>query len=240
MPLKFKRTSRFNLNKLSAKVHKDWISTKPAQYRITWRSQACGVDVSPGFQVLYYCYVPGNFDGGKHLMWDFVDARKRLFRAFKKAKEACEKHYQLWEKAPLCPSILALKRHFSGRKPSDIPKWIYGRMNPNILAMLMDMTRKRKTEDDDEELHTIEEIMGLPMPDDYEEDEIFDEDEEEVVVKKQRKPRSDKGKPRKPYKKSDQVSIICEKDINMLPQLQIPDTPKKRGRPKGSKNKPKV
>jgi hypothetical protein len=77
--LEFKRTSRFNTDKLSAKLRKDWISTKPTQYHIKWRCQAFGVSVKPGYQATFYCYVPGNFEGGKTLVWSFVDNKKRLF-----------------------------------------------------------------------------------------------------------------------------------------------------------------
>ena len=225
--LEFKRTSRFNKTKISSKVRKDWISEKPAQYRITWRCEACDVNVAPGFQAVFHCYAIGNFEGGKQLMWEFVENRKRLFKTLKKAKEACEQHYQKWEKVLQCASMLAIKRIFDGRKPTDIPRWIYGRLNPNIAELLLNRNKRRisEEEDEDNEVYTIEDIMGIPMPaeDDYEETEVFDVDEpEDVPIKKPRKQRSDKGKPRKKVEQSDEAPVI-----------------KKRGRPKGSKNKVK-
>jgi hypothetical protein len=135
--------------------------------------------------------------------------------------------------------MLSLKRLFDDKKPTNIPRWVYGRLNPNILAMLMDCRNKRKVDEDEEDnqIYTIEDIMGIPMPDDdYEETGVFEADELEVIVKKPRKPRSDIGKKRGPRKIQEPQAYDDITDTLKSVTLVV----KKRGRPKGSKNKVKT
>jgi hypothetical protein len=256
--LEFKRTSRFNKDNAGSKVRKDWISTKPPRYHITWRKMVCGVHVAPGFRATCLCYVPGNFEGGKHEMWAFVDAKKQVFKTFKKAQEVCEQHYRSWEKAIQCPSMRALKSLFKDRRPSEIPVWIYNRLNRSILSVLMDSNARKYREEEDDisyfetdfvpepeaevgaekktrrrKLKVVEEAMGTPLS---------------IELPKKRKERADKGKPRK-KQPSDKVpdlfnrhsiSSNIDSSFPLLKQMnETPPVAKKRGRPKGSKNKVK-
>ena len=303
--LEFKRTNRFNKDKLSVKLRKDWIS-KPTRYRITWRRMVFGVSVPPGFQATVFCCVPGNFEGGKTDMWAFVEPRRKLFKTMKKAVEACEKHYKNWEKALQCPTMRGLKAIF-GRKPTDIPKWAYNKLDHGILTVLMDChVQKFRDEDDDieyfeaepnlvtkpEELEELEELeepllqevefaMGQPFKkrkprsdkgkprgkQKSEEPQAYDDTVDALktatlVIKKQRKQRSDKGKSRG-TKKSENLAIqpsdivpdltpmmrsVCtsfqihnaQAYKNLVAINEGQPLPKKRGRPKGSKNKVKA
>lgn len=246
MPLEFKRTSRFNKDKVSIKVRKDWLSTKPTRYRITWRREAFGIKVPARFQAVVLCCIPGNFEGGKTEIWAFVDNNKRLFRTMKKAVEACERHYRIWEKVLQCPSMRAVRSLFEGRKPNEIPKWIYGHIERRILAVLMDNTAHRYSEEEDD--ITYFDTQSLPEP----EPELTPEKKQRrkrkgVSLKDvetamgqplSRKVRSDKGKPRK-----------SRKQKTMTPETMTPETPdlapvtalpKRRGRPLGSKNNTSV
>jgi len=234
MTLEFKRTSRFNLEKLSSKLRKDWISVKPARYRITFRRQVFGVSVPAAYQATCLCYVPGNWEGGKTQSWTFVDNKRKLFKTYRKAVEACERHARTWEKALLCPSMRAIKQLFGGHKPPEVPIWLFGKMHPSILRVIMDNTPVRFTDDElDKEhfeggscpepepelepekrstkvtMHDIEEAMGQPMP------------------KKRGRP---KGSTNKPAVVSDKPAVVSDK----------PPAPKKRGRPKGATQPPAV
>ena len=76
--MKFKRTTKFNPDNLSAKVHKNWLS-EDKQFRIYWRRQAWGIAV-PG------AYFALRWQGG----WNFATDR-RPYRTFKKAINECTK-----------------------------------------------------------------------------------------------------------------------------------------------------
>lgn len=74
--------------KHSDKHYKEWRAGR-GQYRIIWRDQAFGVTVSSGYQCCVQIFVP---ETGR-VMWDFVDRNHNpLYRTFKAAKDACEKH----------------------------------------------------------------------------------------------------------------------------------------------------
>ena len=268
MPLEFKRTSRFNKDKVNIKVRKDWLSTKPTRYRITWRREIFRVKVPARFQATVLCCVPGNFEGGKTEIWAFVDNSKRLFRTMKKAVEACERHSRIWEKVLQCPSIRAVKSLFEGRKPNEIPKWIYGHIDRRILSVLMDNTSHRYSEEEDDIAYF--DTQSLPEP----EPELVSEKKQrrkrrKVLLKDveiamgqplARKVRSDKGQPRKPRKpKTMTPETITPETLDLAPVTAPPKRrgrppgpknnvvpvenatpPKRRGRPPGSKNRPKV
>lgn len=71
-----------------AKHYKEWRAGR-GRYRVIWRDQAFDVTVSPGYQCCVRVFVPET--GGP--VWDFVDRERRsLYRTFKAAKDACEKH----------------------------------------------------------------------------------------------------------------------------------------------------
>jgi hypothetical protein len=119
----------------------------------------------------------------------------------------------------------AIKQLFGGHKPPEVPIWLFGKIHPSILHVIMDTSPIKFTDDElDEEhfeggsqpepepelepekrstkvtMHDIEEAMGQPMP------------------KKRGRPKGSTNKP-----------VVSEEPV-----------PKKRGRPKGSTNKPVV
>ena len=145
--LEFKRTSKFNKERLSPKVVKDWISTKPQRYHIRWRKQVFGVQVLPGYQATFLCYIPGN-GSGKVEIWTFVD--RPLYRTLKKAQDACNKQYLQWEKALLCTSMRGIKGIF-GKKPHEMPRWIYGHINRQLMEALMDTSAMKYSDDDEKQ-----------------------------------------------------------------------------------------
>jgi hypothetical protein len=213
----------------------------------------CGARVPAGFRTTFLCYTPGNFPGGRFEMWAFVDFEKRIFKTMKKAVEVCEQHSRSWDKALQCPSMRALKSLFDGRRPSDVPVWVYNNLDRNILSVLMDNNVHKSREEDDIEYF---ETDFVPEP----EPEIKEEKKTRrkkvtsnlsVVLPTKRKQRADKGKPRKIKEPSDMVpqfncnttsldtdSIENLKKLNSSKLTEAP-TVKKRGRPKGSKNKVK-
>lgn len=190
--LEFKRTSKFNKEKLSPKVVKDWISSKPQRYHIRWRKQVFGVNVLPGYQATFLCYIPGN-GSGKVEIWGFVD--RPLYRTLKKAQDACNKHHQKWEKALLCTSMRGIKGIF-GNKPYELPRWIYGHMNRQLMEALMDTSAMKYCDDDEFEVGTndTEECNEHEVEYDDSDAELEPEPKPEPI--KKRKQRSDKGQKR--------------------------------------------
>ena len=73
----FKRTVKFNKEKLGARLRKDWLSDCK-RYRIYWRKVAFGVAVSPGYYALRFTATG----------WDFV-AEHRPYRTYKRAEQVC-------------------------------------------------------------------------------------------------------------------------------------------------------
>lgn len=70
------------------KHYKEWRGGR-GRYRIVWRDKVFGVTVSPGYQCCFRDFVPQT---GK-AMWELVDrGRNPIYRTFKAAKTACEKH----------------------------------------------------------------------------------------------------------------------------------------------------
>jgi hypothetical protein len=191
----------------------------------------CGARVPAGFRVTFLAYTPGNFPGGRFEMWAFVDLEKRIFKTLKKAVEVCEQHSRSWDKALQCPSMRALKSLFNGRKPSEIPVWVYNSLDRNILSVLMDNNVRKSREEEDDIEYFETDFIAEP------EAEVKDEKKKKtrrkkatssdlsVVLPTKRKERADKGKPRGSKGSKNQVE-------------EVP-TVKKRGRPKGSKNKVK-
>jgi hypothetical protein len=72
---------------VDSKHRKEWRAGR-SRYRITWRDQAYGVLVSPGYQCSVMILAPEIHKA----MWDFVDRRRPTYRTFKAAKTACELH----------------------------------------------------------------------------------------------------------------------------------------------------
>jgi hypothetical protein len=182
--------------------------------------------VPAGFRATFLAYTPGNFPGGRLEMWAFVDLEKRVFKTMKKAVEVCEQHSRRWEKAVQCPSMRALKTIFNGRKPSDIPVWVYNQINRSILSVLMDNNVRKSREEEDDIEYFETDFISEPEPDIKAEKKTRRKkaatSDLSVVLPTKRKERADKGKPRTPRKVEETGAIV-----------------KKRGRPKGSKNKVK-
>jgi hypothetical protein len=142
-------------------------------------------------------------------MWTFVD--RPLYKTMRKALEACERHYRTWEKAIQCPSMRALKNLFGGRKPYDVPKWAFGRLDRKILEVLMDKAPQRYNPDDDDIEHFDSEDGVDLTP--------------EPVLELERRDAVEEPEP--------------EEEPEVAPPSATPAA-KKRGRPKGSKNKQKT
>ncbi len=172
----------FKCKKIKAqnqKTQKTWLSED--EYRITWRKEALGVRVPARYMACVRVIVPGNFEKGYTEMWDFVNPKKHLYRSMKVAVVDCQKHHKLWEKATTCSGVREFYALFGGREPHEIPKWAYNLLNDRIRRSLMKII-PRKIMLQDEVLSSEPKI---PLKD---------------CLIKTRKPRSDKGKPRKPYK----------------------------------------
>ena len=74
----------------SRKIRKEWWC---GAYRITWRCEACGIKVPPGF---FACIKIGN-------QIDFVD-RRGTYKTFAAAEKACTKHQKEYVKAIEAPT----------------------------------------------------------------------------------------------------------------------------------------
>lgn len=204
----FKRTTRFNPEKLPSKNRKVWLSEKPMRYRITWRDKVFGVSVDKGYQVLVE-----SRKGNGETFWDFAD-NKRLVRTFKRAQEIAKRHKQIWDRATLTPGIRALIKLFGGHLPYYIPSWIT--LDPMIEKRILNPEPiKYKDDDDDSEVETIPELP----PEGKHEIDRGEEPELQAPVKKRGRPKGSRNKPKEETR---------EKSV------------KKRGRPKGSRNKPKT
>lgn len=146
--MEFKRKK---LRGVRQKVRRIWLSREG--YRIVWRREVFGVRVSAAFQACVRVLVPTGFNDDGQLqtreMWDFVNRGRRLHRTMKAAVSECEKHFKLWSKATKCTGIRDLCEVLS-RYPSDIPKWITGKLDRRVLATVMD-TRPRKKHDLEED-----------------------------------------------------------------------------------------
>ena len=98
--MKFKRTTKFNPDNLSAKVHKNWLS-EDKQFRIYWRKQAWGIAV-PG------AYFALRWRG----MWDFATDR-RPYKTFRKACDECIKS----STPNISPASKRIRRTSGQKKP---------------------------------------------------------------------------------------------------------------------------
>jgi hypothetical protein len=83
--LGFKRTTRFNKERLSLKLRKDWLS-KDKKYHIYWRRQSNGVNVPSRYYALRHEYID-HPDGG-WFMWNFA-WEHRPYKTLKEAVVAC-------------------------------------------------------------------------------------------------------------------------------------------------------
>jgi len=94
--LGFKRTTRFNKERLSSKLRKDWLS-KDKKYHIYWRRQSNGVAVISRYYALRHEYID-HPDGG-WFMWNFA-WEHRSYKTLKEAVVACmhAEHIEIEEK----------------------------------------------------------------------------------------------------------------------------------------------
>lgn len=138
--MKFKCKKKRGINRKTCRF---WFSAEG--YRIIWRKDVQGISVKSAFQVCVRTIVPGCFEGGKTEMWDFVEHNKHLYKTMKASIDACEKHHKLWSQAAECTGIRAIQELF-GRQPACLPKWVAGKLDRRILAILLDYTPGRKTE----------------------------------------------------------------------------------------------
>ncbi len=157
----------------SQKFVKFWFT--PEGYRIKWRKEALGIRVPARYMACVRVIVPGNFEKGYTEMWDFVNPKKHLYRSMKVAVVDCQKHHKLWEKAIACSGVREFHAVFGSREPHEIPKWAYNLLNDRIRRSLMKIVPRK--------------VMLKDVTPQVETSQV-----------KTRKPRSDKGKPRGPYK----------------------------------------
>ncbi len=124
---------------LSQKTRRLWLSE--SGYRIVWRREISGVEVPARFQATVRLLI------GEREVWDHV-ARRRLFKTFKTAQEACEAHEKQWGKACAVTGLWQLIEIF-GRVPLGLPKWCRSKMPRKFQAVILE-PRKRMIEEDDD------------------------------------------------------------------------------------------
>jgi hypothetical protein len=87
--MNFKRKQR--IKGRSAKTYKEWYD-ETKQYRVSWRKEAFGVAVTPGYFACVRCVG----ESGEEY-WGFV-GRRGLYRSLTAAMDACEKNEKIWNK----------------------------------------------------------------------------------------------------------------------------------------------
>jgi hypothetical protein len=110
------------------------------------------------------------YNGGElHEIWDFVDLHHRLYKTFKAATEACEKHQQLWQQVCEATGIRTLKEIF-GKLPIGLPLWVRSKVSRQVYAVLTDnQPTKHRDElwtdqDDSTETSTASALTTGPVP----------------------------------------------------------------------------
>lgn len=242
--MEFKRKKKHGV---SQKVCRLWFS--PEGYRITWRKEAWGVKIQPGFHACVRTIMPGNFEGGSTLIWDFVNPHKHLYRSLKVAMADCKHHKRLWSKAAQCPGIRSIRELFGGKEPRGIPKGVFNKLDRRVVEILMDTTPHRQADDYREEPEAPP-VEAMPFPEDTEPKKrrkrrskktqpITPESET-----RKRKQRSDKGKPRgsrklKPAATETQTTKTPAPEALPRKRKQRSDKGKPRG-PRGASEVPTV
>src|SRR5271157_6459222 len=144
----------------NAKVQRMWRSDD--NYRIVWRKEAYGVEMTPAYMACVRVVVP-NVGQDWHttpelerdkpksaVMWDFVDPARRLQKKLKTAQEACEKHKRLWTKACDATGIRGIVELF-GKVPSAIPLWVKSKLPKKVLEVLTRPPHLSYNDEDEEE-----------------------------------------------------------------------------------------
>lgn len=181
--MEFNRKKKRGINQKTCRL---WFSAEG--YRITWRKEAFGATVQPGFQACVRTIVPGCFKSGSTEMWDFVNRDRRLHRTMKATVADCEQHQQLWNQAIECTSIRAIQELF-GHRPTGIPKWVVTKLDRRVSVILLDTQPGYK--DEVEEVSETEAKAKAPKK---------SSPRKPVTSEKKRRTRSDKGKKRGPRK----------------------------------------
>lgn len=109
----------------SAKTRKTWQSEEG--YRIVWRTEVAGVRVPEAYQPAVRIAV------GDSEMWDTVG--RVSYRTFKKAEEACQRHYDLWME--VCEATCITAIHNLIGNYSGIPLWAAKAMKPTLYEKLV-------------------------------------------------------------------------------------------------------
>lgn len=128
----------------SAKTYKEWHSDC-GQYRITWRSQVCGVDMPPRYFATIRC-VRSPLDQTEY--WGFA-ARRGTYKSRKAAIKACELNEKYWkmflamEGRDKVAQVRDLKvRSSLGSGTSayctmhELPAWVFLQLSPRQINLL--------------------------------------------------------------------------------------------------------
>jgi len=144
----------------NAKVQRTWLSEEG--YRIHWRKEAFGVEMTPAYMACVRVMVPNvgqdwytmpELDRGKPksaIMWDFVDPAHHLQKKLKTAQATCEKHQRLWTKACETTGIRGIIELF-GKVPSAIPMWVKSKLPKKVLEVLTRPPHLSYNDEDEEE-----------------------------------------------------------------------------------------
>ncbi len=144
----------------NAKVQRTWFSEEG--YRIFWRKEAFGVEMTPAYMACVKVMVPNvgqdwyttpELERGKPksaIMWDFVDPAHHLQKKLKTAQETCEKHKRLWTKACATTGIRGIIELF-GKVPSAVPVWVKSKLPKKVLEVLTRPPHLSYDDEDEEE-----------------------------------------------------------------------------------------
>lgn len=114
------------------KTRKAWFSEEG--YRITWRKEVGGVEVTPAYHACVQATVLNYSNTGEsRTVWIFVG--KPLYKTRKAAETACAKHHKLWTRACKATGVRALMEVL-GRRPTEIPNWVRKWLTPKVLSAL--------------------------------------------------------------------------------------------------------
>lgn len=137
-------TRKHRVKGKTVKTYKEW-RDETDQYRIIWRSQVCGVEVSPGFSASVRAFRSLE-DQTEY--WGFAN-RRGLYRTLKAAIKGCEESLKLWRKLATIEGrdkvkqVQDLRAHAmigSGRDGysafTDMPVWTLKEVHPCLLEII--------------------------------------------------------------------------------------------------------
>ena len=124
-----------------AKHYKEWYD-ETKQYRVSWRDEAFGVAVLPGFYACVRCSVNGS------VYWGFV-GRRGLYRTVLAAMDACDRNREIWNKflaiegKAKVKQLKELQEHaiFGSGKSSysmmaELPVWMVSKAPVRLMEIL--------------------------------------------------------------------------------------------------------